>query len=220
MTEPRAIADWEVKQARVGRVALIEDWSTPLTGSAPRRVRRARLVNDTYSGLYSMERIGGLDAYYTVKLPVTYLQRRGRDGWHTWMTDDPVHWYGMKERVDALPGGHVLCAGLGLGLMVRHLLARPDVSLVEVVEIDADVIELLTPLLPVDPRLLVIHEDYYVHIERLKRYGFIPDAVLWDLAVGEPKDTADDLRRGLVATKVTLGNIPVARFGIRRVEPE
>jgi hypothetical protein len=228
MVTPRPLADWpEIAPLGLGpRARQIDSWATPLTAAAAegRRVGGARLVQTHYRGLYAADQVGDLDYYYAPHwLPVSDLQRRSglRGGWRTWMVDDPKHWYGMKERADALPGGRILCAGLGLGLMLWHLTARADVSQIDVCEIDPDVIALMKPLIPDDSRIVLINEDYYRHIEWLNLHGQRPDAVLWDLAVGEPEETRDDLTRGYVMTKALLGpDVPLARFGLRRVAPE
>lgn len=52
--------------------------------------------------------------------------------------------------------GRVLVHGLGLGVVVKALLAKPEVTHIDVVELDPDVIALVGPHYP-DPRL-VIHQ--------------------------------------------------------------
>jgi hypothetical protein len=54
--------------------------------------------------------------------------------------------------------GDILLTGLGLGCLVRGLLARPAVRSVTVLELHPEVIELIAPHLPAD-RLEVIHAD-------------------------------------------------------------
>lgn len=66
--------------------------------------------------------------------------------------------------------GDVLIAGLGLGMVVHGLKAKPEVNSVTVVEINHDVIELVRPSLPKD--VLVMHMDiheYAVLAHDLKR---------------------------------------------------
>lgn len=55
--------------------------------------------------------------------------------------------------------GHVLITGLGLGCVVRGCLANPAVKHITVVERDPDVLALVRPHLPVDPRLEIVHAD-------------------------------------------------------------
>lgn len=55
--------------------------------------------------------------------------------------------------------GRVLKTGLGLGCVVRGLLANPAVEHVDVVEIDADVIRVCAGDLAHDPRVTIHHAD-------------------------------------------------------------
>lgn len=55
--------------------------------------------------------------------------------------------------------GHVLKTGLGLGCVVRGLLAKPDVERITVVEIDPDIMRLVAPWFAVEPRVEIIHAD-------------------------------------------------------------
>lgn len=74
------------------------------------------------------------------------------------MSDDP------KELRKHLPivlaaSGRVLVTGLGLGCVLRGLLARPQVEHVDVVEIDAGVLEMVAPTFAHEPRVTIRHAD-------------------------------------------------------------
>lgn len=208
-------------------VVPAREWSTPLTGVTGQH-GNARLRQTTYArGLYPMEGIDGFE-YVRVRgpgrMPVTTLQRREyvtgsrnvTPRWNTWMVDDPLHWYGMRQRVMALPPGRLLVAGLGLGLFAHHLLERPDITSVEVVEIDPDVIALVAPTLPDHPDLTIVEADFYMHLRRFQRDGWpMPDAVLWDLAVGGPDDTRADFYRSLAEVTFNLPGVHLSQFGLR-----
>ena len=56
--------------------------------------------------------------------------------------------------------GRVLVNGLGLGCVVRALLAKPEVTQIDVVEIDADVIALIVPHMA-DKRLVIHHDSAF-----------------------------------------------------------
>lgn len=161
-------------------------WETPLSSLPEVRVRKARIRHDTLPrGYYPLER-AHLDAdFYRVthgRLPVTYLERKDADenGWATWGLDDPMNWFGTMDAVRRLPAGRVVMAGMGLGLMIHHLTLRPDITRAEIVELDADVVELVNPLLPRDPRVSVVVSDFY----RYATYVPPPDGVLWDVHTG------------------------------------
>jgi hypothetical protein len=57
--------------------------------------------------------------------------------------------------------GRVLVTGLGLGCVVRGLLARPAVQHVDVVERSQDVIDLVGPYMPASRRLAIHHADAF-----------------------------------------------------------
>lgn len=213
-----------------GSVPVIDEWETPLAGFAGREDGGARLYHTRYTrGVYPMEGVEGHPVYVVDKpIMITQLQLREKSGgdlntdkygrdWYTWMVDDPLHWYGMRERVRALPPGWVVCAGLGLGLMLHHLVQRDDISAITVVERNLDVIHLMEDIVPQDMRIGFVNDDYYEFI----KYSDTPDSVLWDLAVGGPGDTERDLLIGLALTKFHFGQeTPVSRFGIKGAAPE
>lgn len=73
------------------------------------------------------------------------------------MSDTPA------ERYDHLPfvraaSGDVLISGLGLGMCLGAVLAKPDIQSVTVVEIAQEVIDLVAPSYQ-DPRLTIVHAD-------------------------------------------------------------
>lgn len=73
--------------------------------------------------------------------------------------------------------GRVLVNGLGLGLVVGQMLSKADVLELTVVEVEADVIELVGDHYR-DPRLTIVHADAYAYQPpRGKRY----DAVWHDI---------------------------------------
>lgn len=55
--------------------------------------------------------------------------------------------------------GDVLINGLGLGMVLEAVLAKPDVSSVTVVEKSADVIALVGPTFAREPRVTIVHDD-------------------------------------------------------------
>jgi hypothetical protein len=69
--------------------------------------------------------------------------------------------------------GRVLVTGLGLGCVVRGLLASPRVELVDVVEIDADVLRVVGPEFAANPRVRLHHADALT---------FDPPGERWDFA--------------------------------------
>lgn len=94
-------------------------------------------------------------------------------GGETVMSDDPVELSRHLEPI-AAAHGRVLVTGLGLGCVLRGLLANPDVVHVDVVERDPDVLRLVVPHLP--PGRWQIHESDALEFVRSHR------AMRWDVA--------------------------------------
>jgi hypothetical protein len=110
------------------------------------------------------------------RLLITNLEIAGE----TWMVDDPPHWWAMLEHATYY-SGHVLVAGLGLGLITHAPCASPQVTGITVVERSADVIALVQPLIPASVR--VFWDDWY-----LWKPDFRPDGVFYDLFAGHGPD--------------------------------
>ena len=160
-------------------ILVIDEWSTPASQYPLKKVGTARISRFTYNpGFYRMEGIDGY-MFFQVTMPIQITNLK--IGRKVHMVDDPLHWYAMREYVQNASPGHLLCAGLGLGLMVWWALEREDITRLTVVEINPDVIALVSPLLPKDDRLEIVCADYYEY-----RPDSEPDCILWDLAVGKP----------------------------------
>jgi spermidine synthase len=127
-------------------------------------------------GFYRMENVDGYVMYRVVKpITITVLKANGSEV----MTDEPINWIGM-QRLAECSHGNVLCAGLGLGLIVHALSKNPKVEKITVVEINKDVIDLITPFLPKTKPLEVVHDDIY-------KYRKIPsyNTVILDIWAGK-----------------------------------
>ena len=160
-------------------------WRTPATAYPEAvhgrvRIRRVRYAKGVYDCYGVPDASGRTWRYYRAarRLPVTTLQIRGR----TWMVDDPPHYLAMLEHARHYHGD-VLVAGLGLGLIVHALDARPEVRSITVVERDADVIALVRPYLP-QGKLRVLERDW--HGEPVAHpAGGRWDGVFFDLLLGD-----------------------------------
>lgn len=81
--------------------------------------------------------------------------------------------------------GNVLINGLGMGMLLEAILAKPDVESVRVVEIDADVIALVGPHFAADPRVQIIHADAFAYKpEKGARFDFVWHDVWDDICAG------------------------------------
>lgn len=115
-------------------------------------------------GYYRMERVMGYDLFrLSHAMSVTNLQVRDKK-WHTLMVDDPLHWLGMGELARQSKPPRVLVAGLGMGLILHHLVNRPDVTEITVVEIDPELIAFIRHFLPVDSRIKIVQADFFAYL--------------------------------------------------------
>lgn len=215
-----ALSDLEIIGRHEGAVPIWDvpsDYRTPYTDAAERTVGSARLSRSFYDPLflYRMEGMGGFEYFRPGEpLPCMALEQIGDEGdWRVWMVDDPTHWIGTRELCGRMPAGRVLCAGLGLGLMVHHLVARDDITAVRVVEMSQDVIDLVRPHLPADPRVEIVCDDYYSHIAKGGAAGF--DSIFWDLAVGDPQETRGEFVSGYASWVMFAQHARLFQFGLR-----
>jgi spermidine synthase len=96
--------------------------------------------------------------------------------------------------------GDVLIAGLGIGMVVHGILSkelkswekRKPITSVTVLEKEADVIALISPTLPSDPRLKIIHADVF-DWKPTQQY----DCLYFDIWADGSSDLAKSERRRL-----------------------
>lgn len=120
-------------------------------------------------GFYLMEGVGGyLLADVKKKIQLHSLSINGEEV----MLDDPLHWLGMKLIAEASIG-KVLVGGLGLGLIVHHLVNNKEVKKIVIYEINKDVIDLIKPLLPKDKRIKIVNKDFFYQPWRKDIYNTI-----------------------------------------------
>lgn len=92
--------------------------------------------------------------------------------WGIVMSDTPDERLDHRFAISAAHE-HVLITGLGIGMVVAAVLAKPTVTKVTVVEKDADVIALVAPQIT-DPRFEVIHADAFEYKPpKGTRYGAV-----------------------------------------------
>jgi hypothetical protein len=88
--------------------------------------------------------------------------------------------------------GRVLLNGLGIGMVLGRILAKPEVEHVTVVELSADVIALVGPSFANDPRVTIVHADA---LEYTPPTGERFDAVWHDIWDNVCSDNLPDMRK-------------------------
>ena len=164
-----------------------EQWESPATAYPISRLGSAEIRRHKYpKGMYEMYGVAGY-RFYNIKkpIPVTELCIGGK----VWMVDDPPHYLAMREHA-ACYSGHVVCAGLGLGLIVHTLSQNPRIQSITVIEREQSVIDLIKPLIP---ECVIIHADFWEDWE--ENSGLIFDGVFYDLFVGKGRELLSQAMR-------------------------
>jgi hypothetical protein len=163
------IDDIDIDDLDADDIVEIAEWKTPATDYPEKEFGGARISRGKYTtGLYHNYGIRGYEFFWVDKpIDITSLEIKGDRGkWKTWMVDDVPHWWSMQNYAKN-SYGKVLVAGLGLGLVTGELLNNADVESVTVIELNKDVIGLISPLLPKNignTRLDIKNEDFYKFI--------------------------------------------------------
>ena len=105
--------------------------------------------------------------------PGTYTRLVHSEAAGPMMSDTPSE-IGESMHFINLARGRVLINGLGLGVVVKALLKKPEVSRIDVVELEQDIINLVAPTYQKDSRFNVYQGDAFT-------YRFPKDTV-WDFA--------------------------------------
>lgn len=166
------------------RTFVIENYETPISHYPNRKLGKAEIKRYRSSprATYWAEGVRGY-LYYEYAKAETLIELK--IGGKCWMSDDPQYFWSL-EHFAAKSKGKVLVAGLGLGIVAHLLTKNPAVTQIDIIDRELDVIRLVQPLLPADPRIHVHHQDFYDWCDHASmNTDYVPDTVIWDLAVGE-----------------------------------
>ena len=104
-----------------------------------------------------------------------YLKRRGE----TIMSNTPDEIMDFRHFTQ-IAGGTVLINGLGIGVVLKALLQKPEIKEVIVIEKSADVIKLSAPTYTTDPRVTIINADAFEYTPpKGKKYDYVWHDI-WD----------------------------------------
>ncbi len=160
----------------------LHTWKTPASRYPAGPIGQARIESVPYDrGRYDLYGIRG-HRYYRAARTLSIRQLIVGD--KTWMVDDPPHWWAMQEH-STFYSGHVLVAGLGLGLIVHTLAQNPKVERITVIEREQDVIDLIRPHIP---KCEIIHADFWDS-------DIDADGIFFDLFVGDGRQLIFDAMR-------------------------
>lgn len=160
--------DKETLEEVASRIWYVSEWHTPATDYPEAQAGNFRIIHSRYTrGMYRCWGVEGYLYFKAVKpLPITVLQEKRGKHWYDWMVDDPPNYRAMQIYAQHCQG-QVLCAGLGLGLIVHGLAKNPEVTGITVVEISEEVVRLMDNNWPrkSNAPLTVVISDFFDFLE-------------------------------------------------------
>ena len=112
--------------------------------------------------------------------------------------------------------GRVLVSGLGLGMFVEAISAKPEVQSITVVEIDSDVISLVAPTFAADPKIEIVQGSIW---EYQKPKGTVYDfhwADIWDQINSNNLEEMGRIKRRRLAKQTLCWSEALVRRDKRR----
>ena len=110
------------------------------------------------------------------------------------MSNTPMEVMTNRQALNA-SRGFVLINGLGMGMLLEAVLAKPEVERVRVVEIDEDVIGLVGPHFANDSRVEIVHADAHAYQPpKAERYDFVWHDI-WDNITADNLESMKALTR-------------------------
>lgn len=107
-----------------------------------------------------IDKIHGTREYQDFK-EGTYLELRRKNYYNdVVMSDTPMEFKTNKEVIDK-SNGNVLIAGLGIGAILLLIQEKEEVDKIIVVEKSLELINLISPCLPLNKKVKIIHEDIF-----------------------------------------------------------
>ena len=161
---------------------------TPMDYMAAARVPQDILPYQKF-GMWEIRRAGYADnSPYPIGLPSAMLLRHTEATIHL-ETGECVMEDSEKELRQHLPiwmrgRGRILITGLGLGCVVRGLLAGPDVEHIDVIEIDRRILDVVGPEFAGEDRVNLIHGDALKHPVAGERWDYAWHDIWCDEAEG------------------------------------
>lgn len=178
-------------------------------------IERRRVVREFLNG----SKFAGLFADYTILRHDSWATLHLGDGAGAVVMEDsprelqkhlPI-WLAARS----VPGARILITGLGLGCVVRGLLALPTVAHVDVVELDKLILERVGAEFRRDPRVTLVHDDALLFAKDTAAFARVTGRERWDLAWHDLwiDDGGGDTDRGLQALHAEMMVALIDRVG-------
>ena len=205
--------EWYKMKTTLDKVLQIESHITPYSLVPKVTSDFYQLSKVTYRrGIYRMEEVLGYEYFQVMKpIIVTKLQFRNtpEGKWEPLMVDDPLHWLGMKELASKCTG-NVLVGGLGMGLILYHLLENKSVQSITIIEIDSELTSFIQPYLPKDRKIKVVHANYFNYVT--KTLDMYNSAVIDLWVLSEKSSNRHNVAQSMSVAKALTSNISTKVF--------
>jgi hypothetical protein len=179
-----------------GFILPVWNWKTPALMIPQQSSGDFRIIKRTVTAgtAWPMCKTLGYDyCIFMSNATLTLLQEKVRGRWKDWMVDSPYEWYAMGEFSMRTVPPNVLIGGLGLGLILHHLTQRRDLEKIVVVEMSKNVIEMVSPYLPNDDRIKVIHGDLFKLVPKFASEDAKFNTIIVDIWAGENYECIEKL---------------------------
>jgi len=180
-----------------GFLLPVWDWVTPVAKVPEQSAGNFRIIKRALKGItaWPMYKTMGYDyCIFMNKAVLTLLQEKNGSGWNDWMVDSPYEWYAMGEYAMRARPANVLVGGLGLTLILHHLAQRKDLKKITVTELNKDVIQMVSPYIPNDSRIEIVHGDFFETVPRLCSEGREFNTVIVDIWAGEEDECKENFQ--------------------------
>jgi hypothetical protein len=179
-------------------------WNTPAAGIPEQSLGEFRIIKRKVKAGTAWPMCGTLGYDYCVFMEealLTILQERKGDEWRDWMVDSPYDWYAMGEYGLRTRPSKVIVGGLGLSLVLCHLVLRKDLEKITVIELNRDVIDMVSSHIPLDDRIEIIYGDFFDVVPELASKHERYDTLIMDMWTGEDQECMDIFKRAFVLAR-------------------
>lgn len=181
-----------------GFILPIWDWITPAARIPEQSAGDFRIIKRAVKAgtTWPMCKTMGYDyCIFMNNAALTLLQEnKSGDQWKDWMVNSPYEWYAMGEYAMRTIPSNVLIGGLGLALILHHLTLRKELEKITVIELNKDVIQMVSPYVPNDNRIEIIHGDFFKAVPKLCSEGREFNTIIVDIWAGEDYECKEDFK--------------------------
>lgn len=166
----------------MGSLLSVDEWVTPVSVIPEQSVGKFHIKKRIIKAgmVLTVDAMSIEEVLFNKNCTLTILRegiKEDNDTESVWMSDTPMEFYKAWELVARAKGPKILVGGLGLGLVTHLLTLRNDISEITVVELQEEVIQMVSPSL--NGKVKIVHGDFLVEITRQENCYNTVIADLW-----------------------------------------